>query len=66
MAGASAKLSDTHGEMSEKQKRELERNRHLVIDLQRDLSDTRSQLAKLSEIVDKQNKQLDTLRIETG
>lgn len=64
LAGASAKLSDAHGEMTEKQKRELERNRHLVLDQQRELSDTRSHLAKLSEIVDRQTKQLETLKSE--
>ena len=64
LAGASAKLSDTHGELSEKQKRELERNRQLVLDQQRELSDSRAHLAKLSEIVDKQTKQLEALKSE--
>ncbi|CAF0756552.1 unnamed protein product [Brachionus calyciflorus] len=64
LTGASAKLSDIHGEMTEKQKRELERNKQLVIEQQRELSDNRAQMAKLSEIVDKQTKQLDTLRVE--
>mgnify|MGYP001810554440 CR=1 FL=1 len=64
MAGAAAKLSDVQGDMSDKHKRELERNKQLVMDQQRELSDTRSQMAKLSEIVDKQNKQLESLRAE--
>ena len=64
LAGASAKLSDVQGEMSEKSKRELERNRQLVIDQQRELSDARSQLAKLSEIVEKQTKQLEVVNCE--
>lgn len=64
LSGASAKLSDVHGELTEKQKRELERNKQLVIEQQRELSDNRAQLAKLSEIVDKQTKQLDTLKTE--
>lgn len=64
LAGASAKLSDVHGELTEKQKRELERNKQLVIEQQRELSDNRAHMAKLSEIVDKQTKQLDQLRVE--
>lgn len=64
LAGASAKLSDVHGEMTEKQKRELERNKQLVLDQQRELSDNRAQMAKLSEIVDKQTKQLESLKME--
>lgn len=64
LAGASAKLSDVHGEMTEKQKRDLERNKQLVIEQQRELSDNRAQMVKLSEIVDKQTKQLDCFRVE--
>jgi DNA repair ATPase RecN len=64
LSGASAKLSDCHGEMTEKQKRELERNKQLVSDQQKELSNSRAQLARLSEIVDKQTKQLDTIRPE--
>jgi chromosome segregation ATPase len=64
LSGASAKLSDVQGELTEKQKRELERNKQLVIEQQRELSDNRGQMAKLSEIVDKQTKQLETLKIE--
>ena len=54
LEGASAKLSDTHGEMTDKQKRELERNKALVIEQQKELSTTRAQLAKLSDIIEKQ------------
>ena len=64
LTGASAKLSDVHGEMTEKQKRELERNKQLVLEQQRELSDNRAQLAKLSEIVDKQTKQLEAIKNE--
>ena len=64
LSGASAKLSDVHGEMTEKQKRELERNKQLVLEQQRELSDNRAQLAKLSEIVDKQTKQLEAIKNE--
>ena len=64
LSGASAKLSDVHGEMTEKQKRELERNKQLVLEQQRELSDNRAQMAKLSEIVDKQTKQSELLKTE--
>lgn len=64
LMSASAKLSDVQGEMTEKQKRELERNKQLVIEQQRELSDNRTQMAKLSEIVDKQTKQIDSLLTE--
>jgi chromosome segregation ATPase len=64
LSGASAKLSDVQGELTEKQKRELERNKQLVIEQQRELSDNRAQMAKLSEIVDKQTKQLEALKCE--
>jgi len=62
LAGASARLSDTQGEMSEKQKRELEKNRSLVIEQQKELSVLRQQLAKLSEIVEKQAEQAEQVR----
>ncbi len=58
LAGASAKLSDTQGEMTEKQKRELEKNKSLVIEQQKELSVLRQQMAKLSEIIEKQGEQL--------
>ena len=64
LSGASAKLSDAQGELTEKQKRELERHKQLVIEQQRELSDHRGQMAKLSEIVDKQTRQLETLKLE--
>lgn len=64
LMSASAKLTDVQGELSEKQKRELERNRQLVSEQQRELSENRSQMAKLSEIVDKQTKQIECLKIE--
>lgn len=64
LSGASAKLTDIQGEMTEKQKRELERNKSLVIEQQRELSEHRAQMAKLSEIVEKQTKQLESLKIE--
>lgn len=62
----SAKLSDAQGEMSEKQKRELEKNRQLVLDQQRELSENRSKMAKMSEIVEKQTKQIETLKTQLG
>lgn len=64
LEGASAKLSDTHGEMTDKQKRELEKNKQMVQDQQKELSVTRAQLAKLSEIVERQTEQLDSVNPE--
>ena len=66
LAGASAKLSDTHGEMSEKQKRELERHRQLVVEQQKELCVARAQLAKLSEIVERQTERLEAVAPELG
>ncbi len=64
LIGATAKLTDVQGEMTEKQKRELEKNKSLVHEQTRELSDTRSQLVKLSEIVEKQALQIETLKCE--
>jgi hypothetical protein len=64
LVGASAKLTDIHGEMTEKQKRELERNKQLVVEQQRELSENRTQMAKLSEIVEMQTKQTEAIRLE--
>lgn len=59
---ATAKYSDVQSEMTDKQKRELEKNRALIHEQTRELSDTRGQLSKLSEIVDGQTKQMNTLK----
>jgi hypothetical protein len=64
LISVSAKLTDTHSELPEKQKRELERNKILLIEQTRELADNRAKLAKLSEIIDKQNQQVETLKSE--
>ena len=48
MTGANARLSDMHGELSEEQKQELERNRERVRDLEAQLKATRAQVATSS------------------
>ena len=59
---ATAKYSEVKSEISEKQKRELEKSRALIHEQTRELSETRSQLSKLSEIVETQTKQITTLK----
>ncbi|XP_069112463.1 forkhead-associated domain-containing protein 1-like isoform X2 [Argopecten irradians] len=61
LAGAHARLSDITGELSETQKRENEKNKELLIQRERELTDVRQQLAKLSKIIDKQKEELKTL-----
>ena len=48
MTGANARLSDMHGELSEEQKQELERNRERVRDLEAQLKAARAQMATTS------------------
>ncbi len=64
MDGASAKISDMKCEMTDKQKKELEKNKMYIIELQRDIADYKSKLASLSEIVDGKSKQNDKLKEE--
>ncbi|XP_021372851.1 forkhead-associated domain-containing protein 1-like isoform X2 [Mizuhopecten yessoensis] len=61
LAGAHARLSDITGELSETQKRENEKNKELLIHRERELTDVRQQLAKLSKIIDKQKEELKSL-----
>ncbi|XP_033764191.1 LOW QUALITY PROTEIN: forkhead-associated domain-containing protein 1-like [Pecten maximus] len=61
LAGAHARLSDITGELSETQKRENEKNKELLIQRERELTDVRQQLAKLSKIIDKQKDELKSL-----
>ncbi|XP_072101541.1 forkhead-associated domain-containing protein 1-like isoform X5 [Mobula birostris] len=58
LAGANAKMSDLAGELSERQKVELEQNRSLVRSQALELSTLRQQLAKMSQLVDKKNEEL--------
>ena len=51
-------------EMTEKQKKELEKNKMFIIELQRDIADYKGKLASLSEIIDSKSKQNDKLKDE--
>ncbi|XP_074654720.1 uncharacterized protein LOC141908523 isoform X2 [Tubulanus polymorphus] len=52
LTGASARLTDMTGELSEAQKQELEKNKVTIRQQQKDLVELRQQLAKVSQIVD--------------
>ncbi|CAH1772597.1 unnamed protein product [Owenia fusiformis] len=54
LSGASARLSDMTGELSEAQKEELERNKVKMREQHDELNDVRQQMVKLSQIIDKQ------------
>ncbi|XP_064642257.1 forkhead-associated domain-containing protein 1-like [Lineus longissimus] len=66
LAGASARLSDMRGELTEAQKEEIENNRSKVGHLQGEMLELRQQLAKLSQIVDKQSEELKGKDSEIG
>ena len=57
-----ARLSDVHGELNEKQKRALEKSEFTIREQTKELNDTRTKLSKLSEIVEKQSAQVQTLQ----
>ena len=57
-----ARLSDVQGELSEKQKRALEKSEFTIREQTKELNDTRLKLSKLSDIVDKQSTQIETLQ----
>ncbi|XP_002730673.2 forkhead-associated domain-containing protein 1-like, partial [Saccoglossus kowalevskii] len=64
LAGASARLSDMTGELSERQKQEMENNLTLMKDMEQELMTQRQQMAKLSELVDKQTNEARKLQAE--
>lgn len=64
LAGAHARLSDVTGELSETQKQEIERNKDLLLQRERELMDIRQQLAKLSKIIDKQKEEMKSIEGE--
>ncbi|XP_070207721.1 forkhead-associated domain-containing protein 1-like isoform X3 [Littorina saxatilis] len=66
LSGASARLSDISGEMSESQKREMEKNRELLGRRDTEMTELRQQMAKLSKIIDKQKDEVKTLQEELG
>ena len=57
-----ARLSDLQGELSEKQKQALEKSELTIREQSKELNDTRLKLSKLSEIIDQQTTQIDTLQ----
>ncbi|CAF1083139.1 unnamed protein product [Rotaria magnacalcarata] len=64
LAGMTARLSDVQGELSEKQKRALEKSEFTIRDQTKELNDTRVKLSKLSDIVDKQSAQIESLQLD--
>ena len=64
LAGAHARLSDITGELSESQKQEIERNKDLLLQRERELMDIRQQLAKLSKIIDKQKDEMKSIECD--
>ena len=57
-----ARLSDLQGELTEKQKRQLEKSEATVREQTKELNETRLKLSKLSDIVDKQTQQIESLQ----
>ena len=57
-----ARLSDIQGELSEKQKQALEKSQFTIREQTKELNETRLKLSKLSDIVDQQSTQIDTLQ----
>ncbi|CAF3381915.1 unnamed protein product [Rotaria sp. Silwood1] len=62
LAGMTARLSDVQGELSEKQKHALEKSELTIREQTKELNETRLKLSKLSDIVDKQSAQMETLQ----
>ena len=62
LAGMTARLSDVQGELSEKQKHALEKSELTIREQTKELNETRLKLSKLSDIVDKQSTQIETLQ----
>ncbi|KAL8571126.1 hypothetical protein ACOMHN_010587 [Nucella lapillus] len=64
LTGASARLSDISGEMSESQKRDMEKHRDLLCRRDAELTELRQQMVKLSKIIDKQKEDITSLQEE--
>ncbi|KAJ8388942.1 hypothetical protein AAFF_G00125030 [Aldrovandia affinis] len=62
LAGANARMSDMTGELSERQKVELERHRALVVDQRVQLSTLTQKLARMSNLVDQKGEELQSVR----
>ena len=61
VAGMTARLTDMAGELSESQKEEMERHKQLAKQQDFELTECRQQLAKLSDVVDKQSSEIKEL-----
>lgn len=59
-----ARLSDFQGELSERQKQALEKSEFTIREQTKELNDTRLKLSKLSDIVDKQSAQMESLQAD--
>jgi uncharacterized coiled-coil protein SlyX len=64
LAGMTARLSDVQGELSEKQKQTLEKSELTIREQTKELNDTRLKLSKLSDIIDQQSAQIETLQTD--
>jgi len=64
LAGMTARLSDLQGELTEKQKRQLEKSEATIREQTKELNETRLKLSKLSDIVDKQTQQIESLQTD--
>ncbi|XP_051787278.1 forkhead-associated domain-containing protein 1 [Erpetoichthys calabaricus] len=58
LAGATARLSDVTGELSEKQKHELEKTRALVVEQRAEMSSLRQKLSMMSDLVEKKDAEM--------
>ncbi|ELT87042.1 hypothetical protein CAPTEDRAFT_113772, partial [Capitella teleta] len=64
LAGATARLTDMTGELSEAQKEEIERNSITLRTQDMELSELRQQMVKLSQIIDQQAEEIKELNDE--
>ncbi|XP_078415380.1 forkhead-associated domain-containing protein 1 [Cetorhinus maximus] len=64
LAGANARMSDLAGELSEKQKVELEQNRAMVKSQALELNTLQQRLVKMSQLVDMKNEELQSRNVE--
>ncbi|CAF3734268.1 unnamed protein product [Adineta steineri] len=64
LAGLNARLSDVNGELTDKQKRALEKSDTTIRDQTKELNTTRVKLSKLSDIVDKQSAKIESLQTD--
>ncbi len=64
LTGMTARLSDVQGELSEKQKQTLEKSELIIREQTKELNDTRLKLSKLSDIIDQQSAQIETLQTD--